>query len=330
MFFDNFSWVRPKFRPGVNIRFLDDCIEIDYKQQGCSIDVLPENSAELAKLFKLIQQGNFLLDNVNKQFPAFKEDIFTAISELDKLGLLTESSFDEVEAISGRQLYTEVIRFAERFKSKIVKSLFYQRLVEKRITRNELLGYALEYYHVVKLAPGLIGPALSHSDTTKSQKTLQNFLASELHHDRMLEKSLKAVDITMAELEFLQPLPMTFAICSTLGVLAKQHPLSFKASLFLFEQPCVEFNNAFLERCCALNLPKEFYQPIIAHSDINEEGKHDDISRALLAEVAVIAREEVVEVKKNIAAILEFMAGQDIEIVNYYGDKDNLIPRIWA
>lgn len=321
----------PKLRPGIDIKINKDQIEINYKSQGCVIDVPGKYNQELLSFFKQLQNDGIPLSMVDITHPKIKEEIIEIINELDKFGLLTESDFKFVkqEMINGQQLYNEMLKFSELYKQSHGNSVFYSHLVNKTISYNQLLGYALEYYHVVKLAPGILGSALSNIDNRSSQKILQNFIISEMHHDKMLERSLKAVNITSDHLTFLQPLPMTFAICSTLGILAKQHPLSFKAALFLFEQPYPDFNAAFVERCKAFNLPEGFYEPIIKHSDINEEGEHDDISRILLAQIDCISKEEMLETKKNILSILEFMTAQDLDIIGYYGDNSNLVPRIW-
>ena len=68
------------------------------------------------------------------------------------------------------------------------------------------------------------------------REAIMRFFVSELRHDEMLARSLAAVNITREALDTCVPLPMTFALCASLGVYARQHPLSFKASLFLFEQ----------------------------------------------------------------------------------------------
>lgn len=320
---------KPQFRSGIEFHILKSKIEINYGEQGCIIEVPSVHREELYQALKLLQTNGLPINTLSEKFPILGKEISTLILQLDNMGFLTGTQFNSTKGISGRQLYTEIIRFVERLKPRVVQSLFFKRLLDKSITYNELVGYACEYYHVVKLAPGLIGPALSNIETQKTSKILQKFLMSEMYHDKMLEKSLKAVGFSPEQLELLQPLPTTFAICATLGVLAKQHPLSFKAALFLFEQPYPEFNDAFVERCQALDMPKEFYKPIIDHSTINEEGEHDDITRVLLEDVGYVSPEDAREVKKNTAAIIEFMADQDRELVDYYSNSDNTIPRVW-
>lgn len=109
----------------------------------------------------------------------------------------------------------------------------------------------------------------------------------------------------------MQPLPMTFAICSALAVFAQQHPLSFKVALWLFEQDEPQFLELFKQCCQNLDLPKEFYQPILLHAKINDEGEHEQITKNLLEEVTCISAEEQLRVKKNMATLQESIMLRD-------------------
>ncbi|HEY9766889.1 MAG TPA: hypothetical protein V6C71_00075 [Coleofasciculaceae cyanobacterium] len=128
----------------------------------------------------------------------------------------------------------------------------------------------------------------------------------------------------------MQPLPMTFAVCSNLGVFARQHPLSFKAALILFEEDDKQFYELFQRQCRVLDLPPEFDRPILLHARINEEGAHDHLTEFLLAEVPYVLSEEQLVVKKNMAVLMESMVLRTHEILDYYGDVNNIIPRCFS
>ena len=197
------------------------------------------------------------------------------------------------------------------------------------ISKEQLIGYVLESYHITNLCPRLLAPALANYESISTQKLLQEFYVSELNHDVLVEKSLKSVGIMPEQLEWLQPLPMTFAICSSLGVFARYDSLSFKAALMLFEEDDKQFHELFEKRCQALDFASEFYRPILLHAKINEDGSHEDIAKILLTEVPYVSPEEQLSVKKNIANLIELMVLRTDEILDYYGDSSNVIPRIY-
>jgi hypothetical protein len=138
---------------------------------------------------------------------------------------------------------------------------------------------------------------------------------------------LQSVGIDGEQLQQMQPLPMTFAVCSTLGVLAHQHPLSFKVALMLFEEDDRQFHHLFKQCCLALGMPREFYQPILLHARINEEGAHEQITASLLQEIPYVSSEERSLVKKNMAILMESMVLRTHEMLEYYGNPNNPVPR---
>lgn len=313
----------PKLRSNVHIAPNLSGIALEYREQSCDLEVGEEHLNAMADFLAVLSIGGKTMSALrDAKYCGVSLDTNTLIEELDRLGLITESKFDVIDqVISGDQLYREVIRVAQRTK-RHSQSKFFNMLLSGNASRKQIIGYALEYYHVVRLAPGLIGPALSISTTRKSQRILQEFLKSELFHDRMLESSLKAVGINASELEYLQPLPGTFAICSSLGVFAKQHPLSFYSALFLFEEPYPEFNEALVNACKNVGIEEGFYRPIIQHASINDEFGHDDISKQLLDGVGAVSSEDVVVTKKNISILVEMFLRQEKDIISYYGNDD--------
>ena len=235
----------------------------------------------------------------------------------------------QVGSVSGKQLYQEVLHLFDKVMLKCAKSQFYNLLVGHNITRAQLIGYAMEYYHLTKLAPGILGPLLAKMESCQTRQLLQAFLREELKHDKMLEKSITSIGVSVPALDLTQPLPSTFGLCASLGVYATQHPLSLKASLFLFEKPCPEFNKAFKTACEKLDLPKNFYEPILGHAALNEDGEHGVISERLLSDVPAISFEERTTVKKHIAILCESLVMQENEIINYYGALSEFKPRIF-
>ena len=319
---------QPLFKDRVFFKFQDTGIEIRYRDRGCSIAVPPEDQQETAQLLRFLQLGGMSLEELGQACPGLKEQLPELLAEFDRRGMLTETQRKAISSgATGRQFYRELYRFLDRLKRKFPPSPFCQKMADGTIAREQLIGYALESYHVTHLCPRLLAPSLANYESTATQKLLQDFFVSELHHDRLLENSLKSVGIEGEQLKQMQPLPMTFAVCSTLGVFAQQHPLSFKAALMLFEQDDKTFLELFKQQCQAKQLPCEFYRPILLHGSINEEGGHEQITEVLLAEVSSVSSEEQLVVKKNLGILMESMVLRTHEILDYYGNPNNIIPR---
>ena len=325
------SLTQPLFKERVCFRFKDTEVEIFDRAQGCSITLEPEYKEAIIQLLRLLQIGGMTPEELERACPTIRENIPELLMEFERRNLLIETQRKVTsEVMSGRQFYQHLSRFLARLQQKFPPSPFSQKMAEGTITRNQLIGYALESYHVTHLCPRLLAPSIANYESPATQKLLQDFFASELHHDCLIENSLKSVGIQKEQLQQMQPLPMTFALCSTLGVLSRQHPLSYKSALMLFEQDDMNFQELFEQQCQVLDLPSEFYRPILLHASINEEGKHEDITEILLAEIEYVSPEEQLLVKKNLAILMESMVLRTREILDYYDNPNNPIPRCFS
>ncbi|BAY86752.1 hypothetical protein NIES267_62630 [Calothrix parasitica NIES-267] len=319
---------QPQFRNRIFFEFKQDEIIIHNSEQAFSISAPSEYYQEITQLLKLLQIGNFSLNQLSKACPNIKEEIPELLANFDNRELLTETQNNiSNTGVSGSQFYRELWRFLERLKLQFTSSPFFAKMVDGTITKHQLIGYSLESYHVTHLCPKLLAPALANYESNPVDKLLQEFFASELHHDRLIDKSLKSVGITDEQIQKMQPLPSTFGICSSLAIFAKQHPLSFKAALILFEQDEPSFHEFFKKQSQALELPKDFYQPILLHAGINEDGGHEDITGLLLSEIPYISLSEQALVKKNMVNLMELIVLRSYEIIDYYGNENNIIPR---
>lgn len=324
-------FTHPKLRPGVAVSRSNGSLEVLYRDQGCTIDIGDLSRADVVRLLDLLKRGSHTPAELKERFTSLADQVDELLDELDRLGLLTEATLPTPTGqLTGRQFYRDLVRFTDRMKRRVAGSEYQQRLQANQVSRNQLIGYVLEYYHLVHRAPGLVAPALGHVDTPRTRELLQDFLISEMHHDRMLAESLRHVDIDEDTLGRCEPLSTTFILCATLGALAHQHPLSFKSILFLFEEPYEEFNTAFEQRAAAVGLPAGFTRPVLKHSRLNEEGEHDEITRSLLCEVAAVSPEEQLVVRKHVGITVESLVKLEHHILDYYGDPGNPVPRVFA
>lgn len=323
-------FVAPRFRDGVVLTFTEESCQIRYRELDIGIDLEPRTQAQSRLFLGALKEGGQSEDSLITQFPLVGSEISDVLRELDRHGLLTETHIERPAALPGPQYFRELRRYIERAKQRYATATFYRGLLDGTVTREQIIGYAIEYYHIVRFCPGLIAPALSIHEPRATRDALLRFFVSELHHDEMLARALSAVNISREELDASVPLPMTFALCASLGVYARHHPLSFKAALFLFEQAEPAFNEALRRRCDAIGLPESFYQPILQHVDLNEGAKHDQITEILYKNVSCIGTEEQIVVKRHIGVMVESMVGMEQQILTYYSSPSTPIPRCFT
>jgi hypothetical protein len=296
---------KASFRPGTEYLIGDTRVVFSYYDTvSFDIDCNKAASDEIARLCQGLEDGLDLPSSLSlfEDFEPYAHEILMA---LDRFGLLTEAAPpDPGYVISGTAFWTEVSAFTERAKVK-ARPVLYEALRSKRTTRNTLISYAKEYYHIVRAGPAIISGSLAHSSDRETRKILEDFLASEIGHDQLVSSAVASVGVTEDELHGSLPLPETFAIISALQVFADQEPLTFKALVFLMEETSPEFNKAFVSACEYEGLGQSFWQPIINHGRINDDSAHGAISRLLLSKVEFVSVEERVVVLKQAISTIE-------------------------
>jgi hypothetical protein len=316
---------RPQFRPAVEIAIGETMAQFSIGRHQCAFGFAAEDHADVVALVDCLRTGGVDADEIASLFPVLAGHIPTLLQDFDRLRLIQESDRTAPPTRSGAQLYRDVRRAADRAVARTARSAFYRALVEDRASAAQLIGYALEYFWLVKMAPGLIAPALASAHTPRERALLQDFLKSELGHDAFLARALKCVGVDAGTCERHLPLPATFALGASLGVYARQHPLSFRAGLFLFERAQPDFIEAFDGRCRRLGLPEGFYLPLRKHADLNEGFDHGDISRLLLSCTAAVSDEEAATVKRHVVLLAETMVWQEEQILEFHA-VDRPVP----
>jgi hypothetical protein len=321
----------PGFRQGVSVDLRAAEATISLAARQCSFEFPEEVRPAVVQLLKDLDIGGYTPSDLKNRAPEIAGHIPALIADFSQLRLLTESEPNaSTHAISGSQLYRELRRVAHRVTSRAARSAFYRALVEDRAQVRQIIGYGLEYYWLVRSAPGLIAPALASAHCPAERRLLEGFLASEIGHDKFIGAALQAAGVAPESLDRHQPLAATFALGASLGVYARQHPISFKACLFILEEARPEFIDAFDRRCESLGLPPSFYLPLREHADLNAEYDHGDISADLLAFEGAVDTETCTVVKRHLALLIETIVQQEEQILDYYGRSDTPMPRIFT
>lgn len=325
-------FTKPRLRSGVDFAINGNSLDINYYSQGCEIDCDDISPAVFNQFLESVQSGNSTVVELNKAFPELSDTIEDMLIEFDRLGLLEEAELPKATGVvSGRDFYfSRLLPCIQKVQHELGDSALYQRMLNKRVTKNELLGFALEYYHLVKLSPSLISPSLCHVSNESIRRQLLKLFVEEYDHDKMMVDCLKSVGVEEEQLLLRQPLPTSFSAYASLGVYARQHVLSFYSALILFESPSHRFNDVFVKACKSLDMPEGFYKPLVKHSDINEDGKHDEVTLELLSEVPLISAQEQDTILIHITALVEMLYKQDQQIVDYYSQSDCDLMRVFS
>jgi pyrroloquinoline quinone (PQQ) biosynthesis protein C len=325
------EFIHPGLRSGVNVEIRPREASISLGARECSFEFSEDEQPAIAILFRALKSGGYSLEELQRQVPRIAEQLPALLADLGSIRVLTETCLtSSVGVVTGSQLYRELRRMATRVTNSVARSAFYNALCDGRADRRQLFGYGMEYYWLVRSAPGLIGPILASAYSAKERQLLEGFLASEIGHDKFIAAALESVGFNVNILEAHQPLPATFAIGASLGVYARQHPISFKACLFILEEVRPQFMDAFDRRCEALDLPPSFYRPFREHAEVNDEHDHGDISADLLALEHSVDVEVCTSVKRNVALMIESVVQQEEAILDYYGRPNSMLPRIFV
>jgi hypothetical protein len=320
---------RPVLRSGVVLEIDDARADLSYHNGGCIIDLDASTADQARRFLEALRSGEKTRDELGAAYPALP--VGEVLDQLDVHGLLTDAPRAAPVGLTGTQAYRRARRCylaTMAAAGELWPRQLSARLFDGSVTRAQLIGYAIEYYQVVAYCPRVLAPALAQADDHTSMMLLRRFYQSEMNHDRMLLRSLDAVGIDPVA-HPLQPLPSTFAMMASLGVLASTFPLGLKAVLFVLEEPQPEFNEAFVAASRRHGLPEAFVAPIAQHSDVNEGESHDDISADLLDRIGYVSQEETIEIEKAVADMAEQFAVAGQEMAGWYGQADEPRLRTW-
>lgn len=320
--------VMPAFRGDVAIEIGEDQATIAGPVRSARIGFPPEAREEVRRLLARLAEGGRDTAALAEACPGIAGQMDELLREFDELRLLVESRPQSVEEhCSGVQLAHDLQRMVRRMLARQGPGAFVRALAEGAVTRPQMLGYALEYGWFVAQATSLIAPALATAVLPRRRALIEDFLIGERGHDAFVRKALAAAGIAMSDPWDSRPLPSTCMLAASLSVYAKQHPLSFYASLSLFETPQPEFMALFEANCTRLGLPEGFHRPLRAHAELNEREGHDDIGMALLATVDAIGEEEQRLVRRHVGVLVETMLMQEDDLIRVYADDDAVAHR---
>ncbi len=312
-----------RFRPGVEYTSTQDGIDIDYRDQGCLIEN-SEHQKSILDILEKLKRGTTESDFSKIRIAD------SVLGQLDTLGLILKTTSKPTTGTSGKELSRVLALATRRVQHQLGNQPLANQFLEQRATRELLIGYAMEYYTLVKAAPSVLGSALNHELPPAVWRQIKQLFLTEHDHHLLLETSLAAVDISPEKADTYLPLPSTYALTAALSAYSRQHILSFIGCLYLFEEPHPEFNSAFVSESQRLGLPDAFWKPFIAHSDVNEEEAHADVTWQALGEYTAISHHEAQVVRTNVLSVSEILHWQATQISEHFSSPERLQDRFLA
>jgi hypothetical protein len=316
----NQGFRRPVLRPSAPWRKTTGGAEVSYLdgRRLIEFEFDDDRRGKFYRFLDMLARSETPVGELRAAFPGDEAEWREMLDALDEQGMLAEGQEAPAGGVTGVGAYPALRRLADEIRES-VRSPLYNALETGSVTREQIIGYAIEYWHITHLCPRAVAPVLARDDFgVGTWQKLMSFYLTERNHDRMLEKSLKSVGVTREQLLRSQPLPATMAIMAAVGVHAYQFPLALITILFPMEEPEPDFLELLVKRSRELSLPEAFIKPIIDHSDVNDDEAHDAVTLDILADFPFVSEEELRECGKAVADIIEQRARLDAEILQWY------------
>ncbi|MFL6675647.1 MAG: hypothetical protein ACJ8LG_20420 [Massilia sp.] len=283
---------------------------VQLRGSECVIDCNAASKDPLRRLFAALR-GGLRADHLAPEYGDFADEAAAVIVQLDRFGYLTDIEPCAPPSVIDAEAFALALARTIDADRQSQACGFTRALLDGSATRAQLIQYVIEYFHIVRHAPGLVAPVMNYPWEPGLRSQLSDFLASEWRHDRLIAQSLKAVSIEPGALRPSSILAPTFALLSQLGVRAATNPLALAALLFLFERPNPVFHEAFAANCKRLGLPGDFLAPIVRHASMNDGERHDEIANALIQALCPVSREYAVGALSDVVVAVEHLARLD-------------------
>ncbi|MED4590508.1 iron-containing redox enzyme family protein [Priestia flexa] len=324
---ENLYFKYPKLRKNVKIIENEEFITINY--HGNSLDIGPSdtiNIFDIKNFINLLNGKNSVEDISSKSNCFTKEQVINYIDILDDYLLLEEGKEFQFKGKSGLNFILELEDYYSSWQNFSNETNLTKKILDKKASKNLLVGFAFEYYHVTRRCHECLTPAIAKSHGETRLKVF-DFFIEEYRHDKLLIKSLTSLGFERSEIEDSMPLPYTQAIMNMLSKWAHTDILSFMAGIFIFEGSDYDglaYKDALKEYS---DLPEDFAKYQNTHGDINIEGDHGHVTRDFFMDIDYISEEDQRRVIKNIRILNELHLRMHQNTIDYYDKEIVEIPR---
>jgi pyrroloquinoline quinone (PQQ) biosynthesis protein C len=318
---------QPVLAQGVRVEEIDN--QINIYSDGLSLELEFPDQHELLSarefLASLQAGGNAALSDQRRNAGAFEELLYAE-------NLLREGGQKVCSQSPGLDLIAEIqYRYHNKWLPHQGESVFAAKLHDGGLNRNQLIGWAIEYFHITNLSHDCISPAIGRSFASMQRGCLE-FFKEEYRHDKLLIKALKSVGLKEEEVRNSIPLPYTQAMMDMLFKWSRSDILSFCAALFVFEgtsDNSARYIDSVKRYQKEFYLPEEFVDGQLQHYAVNAEGDHFNVSYDFFKEIDHVSSKDASRVARNIQVLSAMDRAMHENAFVYYGTSECMIPRIF-
>lgn len=251
------------------------------------------------------------------------------VKSLDKYGLIDNVEPREVR--SGLDVLMEIEDLTNKILyDTLYKNIFWQRCKSAMhaddVPVNVMHGLVIENYHFLFRESYFDAPVLSYVGNTKARLAMNAFFAEENGHDELLLKSLNSIGLSREDLFGLCPLPETMALINALAYWAHNDPIFFFTTLGVLEGKDIK-EDSFISAAERMNMPKSFIGPVKAHSNLNLDGEHGNLTRQIFSFIPAIDLETVKRLRAQTYLFIELYDAFFSAIWEHYSNTDDLRSR---
>ncbi len=316
---------KPRLKPGTKINESNKAVILSYKEDSLSIEP-DDKSLESIKLFLESLNGTNSIEDISNITGYSEEEVTFNINILDKDLIIMEGNENPGNGISGKNFIIKIEEYVQRWTNQKGTDSFNDIVKSNKAPKSLLVGFALEYFFVTKRAFTTLMPSTMFQLSPKIKFELRKFAMEEFNHDKIMVRALEAVGISKEDAYNHIPLPSTAALINLLSFWSHHDPLSYMASLFIFEE--ASDGNEYLASLEQYNLPKEYIKPMYDHSDVNEDWGHGAVSRNLLKHIEYVSLDDQKRVIKNIYLLLNTLYAFYEDLVDKYYENEDLPVRL--
>jgi hypothetical protein len=228
--------------------------------------------------------------------------------------------FKHVSAL-GRSVQARIAEDAE--------SLFANMMTGKP-TRRLLLGYLVEFYHIVIRASQHISPSINHAPNLRLRMLLSEYLGDEYWHGLWLRKGLRQAGLTDQQIDASDPLPATLGAIDRLRAESSSDLLAYAACISTGEGAGESEIERLQNRYGALAkhglFPEGVIEPFRDHEIADCSLGHFSFCAEMYAEAPPIGRQHQDTIRRAMLAYLRCLEEQHHQIARFYGTDEDGPP----
>lgn len=193
------------------------------------------------------------------------------------------------------------------------------------------LGMIMETYHYVKSAPKHIATAIAHCDDDRLVPILSRYFTEEYNHSGMMLQALRKMGLPKEQIVNAHPVIGTWSLINNLCAIARQDTLSYIACTTLFEARADDFEagaESLRRAARTAGYPEECAEPLITHMRIDVEAGHVGLLQEAVKAVGDIPAERAHRAVNNLHDLKHSYDQFHDQIIQYYSDIANYIPRL--